>query len=350
MNIQELLKASVEKKSSDLHLLPGFRPLMRIDGKLTPEETYPVLTTDLVKELVYSLMVKEEMTKFEEKRTIDMSLVFPDIGNFRLSVIHQLKGVSAVFRVIADKIPSFEELNLPPVFKKLLGLTNGLILVTGPTGSGKSTTLATMLDYINTFRNCHIITIEDPIEYVYQPKKCAINQIQVGRDTPDFSSALRASLRHDPDVIMVGEMRDLETISLAITAAETGHLVMATLHASSAPYAISRIADCFPTEEKNRVRNLLSESIQAVICQTLVKKATGTGRVAAFEIMLASPAIRNLIRQDMAAHMLSTIQTSGDMGMCTMEQYLQVLAEKRLITTAVARSTALSRGQGLAGE
>ena len=347
MKVEELLKASVEKKASDLHLLPGFKPLMRIDGKLTPDENYPMLTNELVQELVYALLSKEEIQSFDVKRTLDSSLVFPEIGNFRLSVIHQLKGMSAVLRVIADKIPSFEELLLPAVFKKILALSNGLILVTGPTGSGKSTTLASMLDYINTYRNCHIITIEDPIEYVYQPKKCAINQIQVGRDTPDFSSALRASLRHDPDVIMVGEMRDLETISLAITAAETGHLVMATLHASSAPYAISRIADCFPTEEKNRVRNLLSESIQAVICQTLVKKAAGTGRVAAFEIMLATPAIRNLIRQDMGAHMLSTMQTSGDTGMCTMEQYLQGLAEKRVITTAVARSTALGRGGNL---
>jgi twitching motility protein PilT len=346
MKMEDLLKASVDKKSSDLHLLPGFKPLMRIDGKLIADEESPVLTPEMVQELAYSLMRPEEKQLFETKRTLDLSLVFPNIGNFRLSVIHQLNGISAVFRVISDRIPTFEELQLPAVFKKLLALSNGLILVTGPTGSGKSTTLATMIDYINTYRNCHIITIEDPIEYVYQPKKCAINQIQVGRDTPDFSTALRASLRHDPDVIMVGEMRDLETISLAITAAETGHLVMATLHASSAPYAISRIADCFPSEEKNRVRNLLSESIQAVICQTLVKKAAGTGRVAAFEIMLASPAIRNLIRQDMAAHMLSTIQTSGEQGMCTMEQYLQELATKRIITTAVARATALSRGSG----
>jgi twitching motility protein PilT len=344
MKIEEILKASVEKKASDLHLLPGFKPLMRLDGKLVPDESYPVLTSEMVKELVFALLNKDEIQSFETKKTLDSSIVFPEIGNFRLSVIHQLKGISAVLRVISDRIPSFEELLLPAVFKKLLALSNGLILVTGPTGSGKSTTLASMLDYINTYRNCHIITIEDPIEYVYQPKKCAINQIQVGRDTPDFSRALRASLRHDPDVIMVGEMRDLETISLAITAAETGHLVMATLHASSAPYAISRIADSFPTEEKNRVRTLLSESIQAVICQTLVKKAAGAGRVAAFEIMLASPAIRNLIRQDMAAHMLSTMQTSGELGMCTMEQYLQQLAEKHVISTAVARATALSRG------
>ena len=344
MKIESLLKVSTDKKASDLHLLPGFKPLLRIEGKLLPVEEHPVLTPEMVKELVDEIMTPDEKNIFEEKSSLDLSLVFPEIGNFRVSIIHQLKGISAVFRVIADKIPSFEELQLPAVFKKLLALTNGLILVTGPTGSGKSTTLATMIDYINTFRTSHIITIEDPIEYVYQPKKCAINQIQVGRDTPSFASALRASLRHDPDVIMVGELRDLETISLALTAAETGHLVMGTLHASSAPYAIGRIVDCFPTEEKNRVRSLLSESIQAVICQTLVKKISG-GRVAAFEIMLATPAIRNLIRQDMAAHMASTIQTSGEVGMCTMEQYLQELAAKRIITTAAARTIAMSRGQ-----
>ena len=346
MNIQELLKSSTEKKASDLHLLPGFKPLLRIEGTLSPDEAQPILSADIVKELIYSLMTEEEKNRFETNSTLDMSIVLPNVGNFRVSVIHQLKGISVVFRVISDKIPTFEELQLPIVFKKILALSNGLILVTGPTGSGKSTTLAAMIDYINTNKGGHIITIEDPIEYVFEPKKCAINQIQVGRDTPDMSTALRASLRHDPDVIMVGEMRDLETMSLAITAAETGHLVLATLHARSAPYAISRIVDCFPAEEKDRVRNLLSESIQAVICQTLVKKISG-GRVAAFEIMLPSPAIRNLIRQDMAAHMASTIQTSTDVGMCTMEQYLQELSAKHIITTAVARSIAMSRGQDI---
>jgi twitching motility protein PilT len=343
MNIQELLKKSVENQASDLHLLPGFNPLVRIHGELGILAESSVLSDNDIKEMTYSIMTADQQHIFEKKLSIDMSLIFPGIGNFRISMIHQINGISAVFRVISDKVPSFEELSLPVVFKKLLGLSSGLILITGPTGSGKSTTLAAMLDYINTNKTANIITIEDPIEYVYQKKKCAINQIQIGRDMPTAASALRAALRHDPDVIMVGEMRDLETISLALTAAETGHLVLATLHASSAPFAVSRVVDVFPTQEKNRVRNLLSETIQGVICQTLVKKISG-GRVAAFEIMLANPAIKHLIRQDMTAHMASTIQTNGDIGMCTMEQYLQTLVEKRLITTATARNTAIARG------
>ena len=345
MKIEELLKKSVEMRASDLHLLPGYSPLIRIDGELAVMPDSTVLTDVAIKEITYGLMSPEQQHTFENKLSIDMSLIFPDIGNFRISMIHQINGISAVFRVISDKVPSFEELLLPVVFKKLLSMSSGLILVTGPTGSGKSTTLAAMLDYININKTEHIITIEDPIEYIYQKKKCALNQIQIGRDMPDAASALRAALRHDPDVIMVGEMRDLETIRLALTAAETGHLVLATLHASSAPFAVSRVVDVFPTEEKNRVRNLLSETLQGIICQTLVKKISG-GRVAAFEIMLANPAIKHLIRQDMTAHMASTIQTNGDIGMCTMEQYLQELVAKRQITTATARNTALARGQG----
>ena len=224
----------------------------------------------------------------------------------------------------------------------MLSLAHGLILVTGPTGSGKSTTLASMLDHINATQACHIITIEDPIEFIHRSKKSVINQLQVGRDTPDFSTALRASLRQDPDVIMLGEMRDLETIRLALTAAETGHLVMTTLHASTAPLAINRAVDIFPPNEKPRVRNLIAETLQAVICQTLVKGTSG-GRVAAFEIMLATPAVRHLINQDMTTQLESTIQTNGDIGMCTMDQYLQKLAAKRLITSITARSASGDR-------
>lgn len=344
MTIEELLKKSVEIRASDLHILPNSQPLVRIDGELIPLQDSPSFTNSAVKEMLYALMTTEQQQKFERKLTLDMALIFPNIGNFRVSVIHQIGGISIVFRVISDKVPTFEDLLLPAVFKKLLSFSSGLILVTGPTGSGKSTTLAAMIDHINSTRTNHIITIEDPIEYVYTRKKCAINQIQVGRDTPDASTALRAALRHDPDVIMVGEMRDLETISLALTAAETGHLVLATLHASSAPFAVSRIIDVFPVGEKNRVSNLLSETLQGVICQTLVKKITG-GRIAAFEIMLANPAIRHLIRQDMTSHMTSTIQTNGDSGMCTLDQYLQELVAKRLITTATARNTSLAHSQ-----
>jgi len=342
MEITALLQMAVKQRASDLHILPGLPPILRIDGDLVPIKEMPVLTPEITKELVYQVMTKEQQQEFEVDLEFDMAGYFPQIGNFRISVLHQIQGVAGVFRVIPEKVPTFEELSLPPSLKALLLLSHGLVLVTGPTGSGKSTTLAAMVDYINAVRACHIITIEDPIEFIYQNKKSLINQRQVHRDTHDVATALRSSLRQDPDVILLGELRDLETIRLALVAAETGHLVMATLHASSAPLAVSRIIDVFPTEEKSRVRNLLSESLQAVICQTLVKRLTG-GRIAAFEIMLATPAIQHQIRQDKISHMITTIQTNGDLGMCTMDQYLQDLVARQLISPAVARSVAVNQ-------
>jgi len=342
MEIEDLLKLSVAKHASDLHILPGLPPLLRIDGELAPLKDYDPLSPEETKSLIYNVMSIEQQQSFEKNLVMEMAIYFSQLGNFRVSVMHQIRGIAAVFRVVPENIPTFEELHLPSVLQKLVLLPHGLVLVTGPTGSGKSTTMAAMIEFINTMRACHIITIEDPIEFIYHSKKSAINQIQVGRDTPNFATAMRAALRQDPDVILLGEMRDLETIRLALIAAETGHLVLATLHASSSPLAISRIVDVFPTAEKNRVRNLLSETVQAVICQTLVKKISG-GRIAAFEIMLATPAIRHLIRQDMIAQMETTIQTNGDIGMCTMSQYLQKLAEKRLISSVTARSVATSR-------
>lgn len=342
MKIEELLKLSVSQHASDLHLLPELPPLMRIHGDLITVKDIPPLSSEESKMLIYSIMTKEQQHIFETHLVLDMAVFYPHIGNFRVSILHQLRGVAAVFRVIPENVPTFEELALPSILKRFLVLSHGLILVTGPTGSGKSTTLAAMIDYINMSKACHIITIEDPIEYIYYSKKSAINQLQVGRDTPDVATALRSSLRQDPDVILLGELRDLETIRLALTAAETGHLVLATLHASSAPLAISRTIDIFPTAEKNRVRNLLSETLQVVICQTLVKKIT-EGRVAAFEIMLATPAIRHLIRQDMITHMESTIQTNGDIGMCTMDQYLQDLVAKHVVSSATARGVTVNR-------
>lgn len=343
MELTDLLKLSSQKRASDLHLSPNLRPLLRIDGDLVTLQDTPFLTPEKIKELIYSVLTVSQQEKFEKNLLLETAIRLPHAGNFRLSAFHQLHGMAAVFRLIPLQVPTFEELTLPNILKSLLVLSHGLILVTGPTGSGKSTTLAAMIDYINLTRSSHIITIEEPIEYIYSNKKSAITQLQIGRDTPDITTALRGSLRQDPDVILLGEMRDLETINLALTAAETGHLVMATLHASSAPLAISRIIDIFPTEDKNRVRNLLSETLQAAICQTLVRKVN-EGRIAAFEIMLATPAIQHLIRQDKIPHMTTTIQTSGHLGMCTLDQYLQELLAKGLITLSSARSVAVNQG------
>jgi twitching motility protein PilT len=342
MEIEKLLEASVNEHASDLHIIPGLPPQLRIDGVLTPIKTHSSLTANDTKNLIYSFLSEEQQQFFENKRVLEMALSIPNMGNFRVSLFHQLYGKAAVFRIIPEKALSFEELHLPDAFKPLLALSHGLVLVTGTTGAGKTTTLAAMIDYINSFRPCNIITIEDPIEFLHTSKKSIINQLQVGRDTPDFATALRSALRQDPDVILLGELRDLETMRLALVAAETGHLVLATLHATSAPLAINRFADVFPSEEKTRVRNLLSETLQAVICQTLVKKISG-GRVAAFEIMLCTPAIRHFIRQDMAAHMESTIQTNTSKGMSTLENYLQSLVKKRLINAKVAEHVVLSR-------
>lgn len=341
--IEQLLQLAIQHKASDLHLMPGLPPMLRIDGQLIRQHDLPALSAAETRELTYHVMTIEQQQNFDTQLVLDFAIHYSEIGNFRVSVLHQMNGISAVFRVIPTSVPTFNELGLPPVLKALLDLPHGLVIVSGATGSGKSTTLASMVDYVNASRSSHIITIEDPIEYIHTCKKSAINQLQVGRDTPDVDTALRSSLRQDPDVILIGELRDLETIRLALTAAETGHLVMTTLHASTSPLAISRIIDIFPTPEKNRVRNLLAETLQAVLCQELVKKSGG-GRVAAFEIMLASPAIRHLIRQDMASHMESTIQTSGDIGMCTLEQNLNYLASKRIISTATARSVIANRG------
>lgn len=341
MELTELLEVSVAEHASDLHLLPGLPPMIRVNGDLHPIKDLPALPSDVTKRLIYSILNEPQQQELEAKLEFDMALSLPNIGNFRVNVLHQLRGVAAVFRVIPERVPTFEELGIPSVLKSLLLLPHGLVLVTGPTGSGKSTTLAAMVDYINSIRACHIITIEDPIEYIYENKKSLINQRQVRRDTLDVATALRSSLRQDPDVILLGEIRDLETIRLALTAAETGHLVMATLHASSAPLAVSRMIDVFPNSEKNRVRNLLSESLKAVVCQELVRKING-GRIAAFEIMLVNAAVRHQIRQDKIAHMISTIQTSGDLGMCTMDQYLQGLVSKQIITAAVARTASIN--------
>jgi twitching motility protein PilT len=331
MDLMSLLKLALESRASDMHIVPGMQPLFRIDGDLLPAKDQPSLNSEETKELIYSVLTGTDLVDFETNLAVDMGLYYPGIGNFRVNAFHQRQGVAAIFRIVPARVPSFDELGLPFVFKKILNLPHGLVLVTGATGSGKSTTLASMIDYINSTRPGHIITIEDPIEYLHNSKKSSVNQLEVGRDTKSFSAALRSSLRQDPDVIMLGEMRDLDSIRLALTAAETGHLVVATLHANTAGITINRIIDIFPLAERDQVRNILSETLQAVICQTLIKKV-GQGRVAAFEVLLVTPGVRNLIAQGRQSHIESTIQTSGDIGMITFENYINDLVKKGIIT------------------
>lgn len=342
MDLNQLLELSVKQKASDLHLSPGLPPMLRIDGDLLPGKDLSPLSGEEIQKLLYGVLDEKQRQEFETVLELDFAVVVPQVSIFRVNAFHQKNGVAAVFRVIAENPPTLEELELPPVFKQLLELPNGLILVTGPTGSGKSTTLAAMIHYLNVNHPLHIITVEDPIEYVHQSQKSLISQRQVHRDTQDFAAALRAALREDPDVILVGEMRDLETIRLALTAAETGHLVLATLHTSSAPRSINRIVDVFPAGEKNIIRNMLSESLAGVICQTLLKKAGG-GRVAALEIMVGTSAIRNLIREDKVAQMYTVIQTSKEQGMTTLDQSLQDLVAKKMIINETAREAALNK-------
>lgn len=342
MDLQSLLDYSIQKNASDLHLSPGHYPILRIDGDLISIATMQKLDEQAVKELIYSAMDREQQAVFESSLELDFAYISPSGNCFRVNAFHELRGICGVFRIIPSSIPTLESLGTPIVMKELLNLSSGLILVTGPTGCGKSTTLAAMINHINNHQNCHIITIEDPIEFVHESKQSLIHQRQIFRDSASFSTALRSALREDPDVILVGEMRDLETIRLALTAAETGHLVMATLHTSSAPRAVSRVVDAFPSGEKNIIRNLISESLQAVICQALVKKVDG-GRVAAFEIMLGTPAIRNLIREDKIAQMYSVIQTSSAIGMCTMGQSLNDLIVKKITSPDSAVESGIQR-------
>lgn len=331
MDIQQILKMSIEKGASDLYLSTGAPPILRINGELHPIPDAELLDATMANTLIQSILDKEQQRLFATSKDLDLSYTLKEVGSFRVNIFQQMNGIAAVFRVIPQELPVLDNIGFPENLRHLLNLTSGLILVTGPTGCGKSTTLAAMIDYINTTRACHIITIEDPIEFVYHNKKSLIDQRQVHRDTASFTAALRAALREAPDVLLVGEMRDLETIRLVLTAAETGHLVLGTLHTSSAPRAINRIVDVFPASEKSIIRNLVSESIQAVICQTLLKTLAG-GRVAAFEVMLGTPAIRNLIREDKVAQMYSVIQTNVSKGMCTMDQYINRLIANQIIS------------------
>ncbi len=343
MDITELLAFSVQHDASDLHLSTGTPPSIRVDGDVR-KLNIPAFDAKDVNALVYDIMNDRQRKEYEENLEVDFSFEVPSLARFRVNAFNQNRGPAAVFRTIPSKILSLDDLGCPEIFREISDTPRGLVLVTGPTGSGKSTTLAAMVDYINKHKHDHILTIEDPIEFVHDNHKCLINQREVHRDTLSFSAALRSALREDPDVILVGEMRDLETIRLAMTAAETGHLVFGTLHTTSAPKTIDRIIDVFPGEEKSMVRSMLSESLRAVISQTLIKKVGG-GRIAAHEIMIGVPAIRNLIREDKIAQMYSAIQTGMQHGMQTMDQCLQNLVNRGIISKKDAMEKAVDKNQ-----
>ena len=339
MDISELLAFAVKNKASDLHLSSGLPPMIRVHGDVRRINLPPLEHKD-VHGMIYDIMNDGQRKSYEEHLECDFSFAIPGLARFRVNAFNQDRGAAAVLRTIPSKILSLEDLNAPKIFADLALKPRGLVLVTGPTGSGKSTTLAGMVNHLNENEYAHILTIEDPIEFVHESKKCLINQREVGPHTHSFSNALRSALREDPDAILVGELRDLETIRLALTAAETGHLVFGTLHTSSAAKTIDRIVDVFPAEEKEMVRAMLSESLQAVISQTLLKTKDGSGRIAAHEIMIGTPAIRNLIREAKVAQMYSAIQTGTQYGMQTLDQNLTELVRRNVISAAAARAAA----------
>ena len=339
MNITQLLAFSVKNKASDLHLSAGLPPMIRVHGDVRRLNVEP-LDHKQVHGMVYDIMNDTQRKHYEEFLEIDFSFEIDGLSRFRVNAFNHQRGAGAVFRTIPSKILSLAELNAPKIFAELALKPRGMVLVTGPTGSGKSTTLAAMVNHLNETEFGHILTVEDPIEFVHESKKCLVNQREVGPHTQTFAAALKSALREDPDAILVGEMRDLETIRLAMTAAETGHLVFGTLHTSSAAKTIDRIIDVFPADEKEMVRAMLSESLQAVISQTLCKTKDGQSRVAAHEIMLGTNAIRNLIREAKVAQMYSSIQTGNSVGMQTLDQNLSDLVKRNIISPAEARGKA----------
>ena len=330
---------AVKNKASDLHLSAGLPPMIRVHGDVRRINLPPMEHQD-VHGMIYDIMNDTQRKEYEENLECDFSFAIPGLARFRVNAFVQNRGAGAVMRTIPSKILTLEELNAPKIFQEISDQPRGLVLVTGPTGSGKSTTLAAMINYVNENHYGHILTVEDPIEFVHESKRCLVNQREVGPMTLSFANALKSALREDPDIILVGEMRDLETIRLAMTAAETGHLVFGTLHTSSAAKTIDRIVDVFPAAEKEMVRAMLSESLRAVISQSLLKTKDGSGRVAAHEIMIGTPAIRNLIREAKVSQMNAAIQTGGALGMQTLDQCLTDLVRKNQISMAEARAAA----------
>ncbi|MHA6844396.1 type IV pilus twitching motility protein PilT [Ralstonia syzygii] len=339
MDIAQLLAFAAKNKASDLHLSAGLPPMIRIHGDMR-RINVPALTHQDVHAMVYDIMSDVQRKHYEENLEADFSFEIPGLSRFRVNAFNQNRGAAAVFRTIPSKVLTLEDLKAPAVFADLAMKPRGLVLVTGPTGSGKSTTLAAMVNHRNESDLGHILTVEDPIEFVHESKKSLINQRELGPHTHSFANALKSALREDPDVVLVGELRDLETIRLALTAAETGHLVFATLHTSSAAKTIDRVVDVFPSEEKDMVRTMLSESLEAVISQTLLKTRDGSGRVAAHEIMICTPAIRHLIRENKISQMYSMMQTSSGLGMQTLDQCLAELIKRSAINYADARAIA----------
>ena len=339
MDLNKLLAYSVDSGASDLHLSVGSIPMVRINGTMKRLNMDSLIQTGM-DSIIKQCMDEEQIKTFEERKEIDFSATLEGKGRFRVNIFNQIKGSAGVFRTIPEVVQDFDDLGIPPVLKKLALLDRGMVLLTGPTGSGKSTTLAAMVDHINTQKNCHIITIEDPVEYYHETKESLINQRELGVSTHSFANAMRSALREDPDVILVGEMRDLETISLALTAAETGHLVLSTLHTSSAVKTIDRIIDIFPAGQKGQIRSMLSESLEAVVAQKLLKTKDGKTRIPACEIMIANTAIRNLIREDRIYQIPSIIQSGGVDGMQSLDQDLQRLVSKGSIERKMAQNIA----------